>query len=385
VRKARLLPFSVFLLASIACRSSEPRVEAGDASIAAAAAASSSSAPAALAPPAAPPRPLPSADRLLAPFRGANAHGFVAITSTDRSAPPDARRAFAPLATGDTVDRSRPVLVASFTKLFTAVATLRMVERGELSLDDTIEARLPSLASRPWAASTLRELLTHTSLVPEFDEKNGYYRRAEVDFAAPAVVLAANVPRGWTEKRGIYKYRNAEVAIVGAILAARGDLPADRVLAREVFDVAGMKHAGLLVDQHVLPPGLDLAPMGRVRPQNFFTAGAGYASAEDLLAFFDALAGTELLSAASKALLFEGAKERGDGALSCWVYPFAHLDGGTTTLVERSGSFGNVRLFTAFFPTEQRAVVAWNGDGVDMSRPRSKSGIGPSLARAALE
>jgi CubicO group peptidase (beta-lactamase class C family) len=260
-----------------------------------------------------------------------------------------------------------------------------MVERGELSLDDTIEARLPPLASRPWASSTIRELLTHTSLVPEFDEKTGYYRRAEVDFSTPAVVLAANVPRSWTEKRGTYKYRNAEVAIVGAILAARSDMPADRVLAREVFDVAGMKHAGLLVDPHVLPPGLDLAPMGPVRPQNFFTAGAGYASAEDLLSFFDALAGTELLTAASKALLFEGAKERGDGALSCWVYPFAHADGGTTTLVERSGSFGNVRLFTAFFPSEQRAVVAWNRDGFEMSRPRSKSGVGPSLARVALE
>lgn len=391
----------VVLLASAACRSSEPRAEAGvasadasdaaasadaaDATDAADAAPPSASASVGAAPPSAPPRPLPSVDHLLAPFRGTGAHGFVAMASTDRSAPADARRIFASLAPGDTPDRARPVLVASFTKLFTAVATLRMVERGELSLDDTIAQRLPALAARPWAPSTIRELLTHTSLVPELDEKRGYYRRADVDFTAPVTVLAANVPRDWVEKRGVYKYRNAEVALVGAILAARSELPAERVLQREVFDVAGMKHAGLLVDPHGAPPGLDLAPMGAIRPQNFFTAGAGYASAEDLLAFFDALAGSELLTEASKALLFDGAKERGDGALSCWVYPFAGADGGTTTLVERPGSFGNVRLFTAFFPGERRAVVAWTGDGVEISRPRSKKGIGPALARAALD
>ena len=125
--------------------------------------------------------------------------------------------------------------------------------------------------------------------------------------------------------------------------------------------------------------------MGLIRAQNFFTAGAGYASASDLLAFFEALAGAALLTEASKALLFEGTTERSGGALGCWAYPFARADGGTTRLVERPGSFGNVRLFTAFFPDERRAIVAWTGDGVEIARPHTGKGIGLSLARAALE
>lgn len=330
--------------------------------------------------------PLPSNERLLLPFRGTGAHGFVAVTSAERDAPRASRRTASALGKGETLDLARPVLVASFTKLWTAVAALRMVERGELSLDDSIQTTLPALASRPWASSTLRELLSHTSLVPELDERGGYYRRADIDFASPVETLAANIPRDWTEKRGVYKYRNAELAVVGAILAARSKTPAAVVLAKEVFEPSGMIHAGLLVGKSV-PPGLDLTPMGPIRPQTFFTAGAGYASAADLLAFFEALAGTELLRAASKALLFEGASERGGGALACWAYPFARPEpaGETTLLVERPGSFGNVRLFSAFFPELGRAVVAWTGDGVEIARPRSKKGIGPSLARAALE
>jgi D-alanyl-D-alanine carboxypeptidase len=331
-----------------------------------------------------PSRALPTAARLLAPFRDAKVHGFVALTSTDpalHDAPP---RVVASLARGDTLDLARPVLVASFTKLWTAVAALRMVARGELSLDETVKDALPELASRPWATSTLRELLTHTSLVPELDEKGGYYRRPDVDFSAPVPVLAKYIPRDWTEKRGVYKYRNAELALVGAILAARSKTSAERVLAKEIFEPAGMTHAGLLVTTST-PPGLDLAPMGPIRPRNFFTAGAGYASASDLLAFFEALGGATLLSPASKALLFEGAKDRGHGALGCWAYPFATADGATTLLVERPGSFGNVRLFAAFFPEEQRAVVAWTGDGLEIARPLTGKGLGAALARAALE
>lgn len=329
------------------------------------------------------PRPLPSPARLLAPFRGTNARGFVAFASTDGALPREARRSVVDLA-GGTADGKKPVLVASFTKLFTAVATLRMVARGELSLDATVKESLPALAPRPWASSTIRELLTHTSLVPELDDKGGFYRKSDVDFSSPTAVLAGAIPRDWTEKRGIYKYRNSELALVGAILAERSKTSADRVLAREVFEPAGMTHAGLLVGRG--PAELDLRPMGPIRPQNFFTAGAGYASAEDLLAFFEALAGTDLLDAASKALLFDGVATRGNGgAIGCWAYPFARPDGGTTLLVERPGSFGNVRLFAAFFPEEKRVIVAYSGDGTDIPRPRTGRGIGHALALAALE
>ncbi len=324
-------------------------------------------------------RPLPAIERLASALRKAKAHGFVAMTRTDAR-----ERTSAPIVASDKLDLDRPVLVASFTKLMTAVAALRMVKRKEISLDETVADVLPDLASRPWAKSTLRELLQHVSLVPEFDERGGFYRSAEVDFTSPVAVLSKNVPRAWTEKRGTYKYRNAELALVGAMLEARAKTSADKVLAKEVFEPAKMTHSGLLVHQKV--PDLDLAPMGPIRPQNFFTAGAGYASANDLLSFFEALENGELLDKEEKDLLFDGAKERGYGALGCWSYPFAALDGGTTRVVERPGSFGNVRLFTLFFPEEHRAAVAWTGDGIDIPRPRTKSdGLGAVLVRLALD
>jgi CubicO group peptidase (beta-lactamase class C family) len=299
---------------------------------------------------------LPTAEQLTAPFAKTKAHGFVGVSFAGA-------RELVPIVKGEGVDAAKPVLVASFTKLWTAVAALRL-----LSLDATIAEVLPSLAKRPWASSTLRELMTHTSLVPEFDEKGGYYRNADVD---PADVLAAvtkYVPADWTEKRGVFKYRNAEFAIVGAMLAAHEKKSPGEVLASEVFARAGMKHAGLL--GRTKPEGLDLSPMGAIRPQNFFTAGAGYASPEDLFAFFEALGTDALLAAEKRELLFTS-------SFGSWAYAFEGA-----RMVERPGSFGNVRLFSAYYPDEKRAVIAWTGDGIDLPRPRAAAkGIGAALAR----
>jgi len=318
-----------------------------------------------------PPAALPSAKQLVAPFRGTKAHGFVAMTGGART--------IVPIVDGDAADPTTPVLIASFTKLFTAVATLRMVARKEIALDLTIKEALPALAARPWSGSTIRELLGHVSQVPEFDESRGYYRAADVDVTDPVGTLAKRIPADWTEKRGIYKYRNAELAIVGAILAARAGKSEEEVLAREVFEPAKMTRSGLVGVKK--PAGVDLAPMGGIRVQNFFTAGAGFASANDLLAFFEALDGKDLLDDASKALLYEGDASRGYAPLACWFYPFEK-----TRMLERPGSLGNVRLFTAFFPDEHRAIVAWTASGIELPRPRaSPKGIGAQLGRAALE
>ena len=277
-----------------------------------------------------------------------------------------------------TGEADTPVLIASFTKLFVAVATLRLVARSAYGLDDTVKTLLPRLAGQPWADSTVRELLTHTSRVPEFDEGHGYYRRAGVDFTDPVAVLAKELPSA-TEKRGVWKYRNAEFALLGAILQERAGKPAAAVLAEEVFLPAKMHHAGILVTGKA-PAGLDLAPMGAIRPQNFFVAGNGYASPEDLLAFFDALGDDTLLDAASRELLFTGTKERNGGAMGCWSYPF-----GAQRMVERPGGFGNIRLVSAFFPDERRAIVAWSKDAPELGRPRDAKSAAAALARVLAE
>lgn len=315
-----------------------------------------------------PPRALPSAAHLAAALEGESVRGFIAMSN-------GADHVYSAFAAESSAEK--PVWVASFTKLWTAIAVLRAVERGTFSLDDDIATLLPDLKSKAWSDSTVRSLLGHVSRVPEFDDSAGYYAKVDVDFTVPVPVLAKYIGAG-TEKRGVWKYRNSEFALLGAILQAKAGSPAAEVLARDVWTPAGMTHAGLAVGR-AMPPDVDVAPVGHLRPHNFFTAGAGYASANDLLAFFDALGAGKLLRADSRALLFSGSGHD-HASLGCWAFPFAG-----TLLVERPGSFGNVRLFTAFFPEENRAIVMWSGASVEVGRPRTKGTLAAKLAGLGLE
>lgn len=66
--------------------------------------------------------------------------------------------------------------IGSITKQFTAVALMLLVEQGKLALDDPIASRIAPLPNFPtaWQGVTLRQLLTHTSSIPDYEEIMSY-------------------------------------------------------------------------------------------------------------------------------------------------------------------------------------------------------------------
>jgi D-alanyl-D-alanine carboxypeptidase len=71
-------------------------------------------------------------------------------------------------ATADTVYE-----IGSVTKQFTAMSMLLLNEQGRVSLDDTLAKCLPDVPTA-WKPLTLRQLLTHTSGVPDYEAVMGY-------------------------------------------------------------------------------------------------------------------------------------------------------------------------------------------------------------------
>jgi D-alanyl-D-alanine carboxypeptidase len=107
----------------------------------------------------------------------------------------------ADLATAEPVEPGSRFRVASVTKPFVAAATLRLVEEGRLSLDDTVAALLPGayddlLRSGGYetGAITLRHLLTHTSGIYDF-ASDAYDASIPDGFSAQ---VAKDPARRWT-------------------------------------------------------------------------------------------------------------------------------------------------------------------------------------------
>ena len=70
-------------------------------------------------------------------------------------------------------------LIGSLTKQFTALLVLQQVQHGTLRLDQTIELFFPQIASANTV--TIRELLNHTSGLPNFTDFPEYANFEETD------------------------------------------------------------------------------------------------------------------------------------------------------------------------------------------------------------
>lgn len=80
------------------------------------------------------------------------------------------RRTFHAAGVADVTTGAKPTIndymrIASVSKAFSGAAALALVDKGLLSLNDTISRRLPALPTA-WGKVTLRQLLSHTSGLP---------------------------------------------------------------------------------------------------------------------------------------------------------------------------------------------------------------------------
>ena len=128
---------------------------------------------------------------------------------------------------GSIADRHR---IGSITKTVTAVAVLQLRDEGRLSLDDPIGRVVPETG---YAATTVRELLAHTSGMQSEPVGSWWERSPGVDFAT---LVAANDGSGAVLPPGEFHYSNLGYALLGeAVARLRGepwwDVVSSRVLA----------------------------------------------------------------------------------------------------------------------------------------------------------
>jgi CubicO group peptidase (beta-lactamase class C family) len=104
-------------------------------------------------------------------------------------------------ATAETVYR-----LGSSSKQFTAALVMKLVERGVVGLDDPVDRHLPQMP-RKWLGITIRQLLNHTSGVPNFTDTGSSHWAKKL---SPAGLLALVSSRGLQFPAGSkYAYSNS--------------------------------------------------------------------------------------------------------------------------------------------------------------------------------
>jgi CubicO group peptidase (beta-lactamase class C family) len=197
---------------------------------------------------------------------------------------------------------------ASMSKMFTAIAIAQLIERGKLSLDDTLEKVLPGYPDKETAAKIkIRHLLSHQSgLGNVFNEE---YKKNPGSYVRPSDYFPLFAgKRLFFEPGTKWSYSNTGMIVLGAVVEQISGKKFEDYLSDNIFKPAGMKNTfydsaaapkNRLASLHSrfssndplkIEPRQENSNLGIASPAgNFFT------TAEDMLKFIRALQNGKLV------------------------------------------------------------------------------------------
>ncbi len=191
-------------------------------------------------------------------------------------------------ATADTVYR-----VGSVSKLFTDMAVMQLVERGELDLEADIRELLPNFQPvNPYKrALTLAQLMSHRSGLVRESPVGNYFDATEPSLAA--TVASLNQTELVYPPNTRTKYSNAGVSVVGLALQTKTRVRFEDYLKQTFLDPIGMKNSAFERTENI-DAALAEAWMWTVDGRRFVApkfalgtspAGSLYSSVNDLSIF----------------------------------------------------------------------------------------------------
>lgn len=221
------------------------------------------------------------------------------------------------LETGQAPPMDGEVRVGSNTKTFVAVVVMQMVQEGKVGLDEPIETYLPGLirgegidASR----ITVRQLLQHTSGLPDFDETlfgTTDVFQSRYHYVTPRDVLDSALSKPAQFEPGTqWKYTNTNYIVLGMLVERVSQRPVGEQIGQRIVKKLGLSHTyfpapGEEKIRGTHPRGYHLSAEGKLEditemdPAWGWAAGAMVSTPSELNTFFQAVFDGRLLTQAS--------------------------------------------------------------------------------------
>ncbi len=262
---------------------------------------------------------------------------------------------------GVPTDSNMVYYIASNTKQFTAVAILQLLEKGMISLEDSLGKYVKS--SPPVSQITIRQLLSHTSGL----NGNGYRDSLNIPKGNTRQADAErNAARNMAFPAGSkWLYNNGNFQVLGYIIERITGKTYQEYISENIFKPAGMGASVVASGDEPLikgrPSGYGILRKGIVNMvlhdiQGFYASGGILSSAEDMYKWNQALKSGVLLSKKTLELAF-APQQLSNGQTAPYGFGW-HLDNIRGSAVYRHG--GAVPGFiseTLYLPLEEVYVV----------------------------
>ena len=271
------------------------------------------------------------------------------------------------LETGQAPPMDGEVRIGSNTKTFVAVVVMQLVQEGKVGLDEPIETYLPGLIKGEGidgSRITVRQLLQHTSGLPDFDET--LFGTTDVfqyrhHYVTPRDVLDSALSKPAQFEPGAqWKYTNTNYIVLGMLIERVPQRPVGEQIDERIVKKLGLSHTyfpapGEEKIRGTHPQGYHLSAGGKLEditemdPFWAWAAGAMISTPSELNTFFQAVFDGRLLTQSSIDEMKKGVDTDKAGV----VYGLG--------LIGRSLSCGG---------------TAW-GHGGDIAGYHTRGGVGP--------
>jgi len=203
-----------------------------------------------------------------------------------------------------------PSCLASLTKPITAVAVMMLAEEGKIAFESLLSQLLPGF-SAAIGSITVRQLLTHTSGVPDYPDLGVDHpgvTNAEI-LGALRRVQAPAFPPGLK-----YQYSNSGYVLLGSVVERLSSTALPQFFADRIFRPLGMTSTFVLTSRADKTAGVARGYDRNTGADDFDGMATGdggvYSTVNDMLGFDQALYGETLVRQQTLAVAFTPAQVR---------------------------------------------------------------------------
>ncbi len=196
-------------------------------------------------------------------------------------------------------------MIGSVSKPVTAMLMLIQVQKGLIGLDKTIADYLPEFAGKPAAKITIRQLLSHSSGMPNYDIIKDFFPRiSRQNFTREDYVKVYMDSALAFEPGTRYFYSSWGFFTLGYIMERVTGKSYSQLMKEDIFDKTGMNSSGSYFHTQIVPKratGYDYS-FGGYTSSDFRdqsnTMGTGdlYSTVEDMFKFHLAISNNSLIN-----------------------------------------------------------------------------------------
>jgi len=272
--------------------------------------------------------------------------------------------------------------IASNTKQFTALLVMQLVSEGRVDLDEKITRYLPGYRKDTGDKITVRNLLAHTSGIPEYGDKPEWLEKKRAPHSVAEFVREYAAGDLEFEPGTKFHYTNSNYVLLGAIIEAVTGKTYEEVLQERIFGPLGMKDSGYDHVERVVPrraAGYQLTPDGyRNAPyldmSTLYAAGAIYSTVDDLFKWESALYTDKLLDEEHKKVMWTPVRD--DYAFGEVVRKRKLHDGKTEVLfIAHDGGTAGFHAVQLRMPDTRDLVLLLDNTSTDKPADALASGI----------